>query len=124
MKTLEELYGEILKNGELSKAFGEALRDNKAGDFLKANGCGAGTEELAAFLAERRRLAGAVELSDEALDDVAGGGVDLNQFGTMVCPQCHSWFITVTIVSDYKKNGHCSNCGHDWVFHDWLYTML
>lgn len=123
MKALEELYGEILKSEELNKAFAEALRGNKVEDFLKANGCEAGMEELAAFLGERGREAKAVELADEELDNVAGG-IDLSMFGEMVCPRCHSRFITVSTLSDFEKKGCCRNCGYDWIYHDWIYTVL
>lgn len=42
MKTLQELYSEILKSEELKKALAEAVKNNTAGGFLKAHGCAAG----------------------------------------------------------------------------------
>lgn len=42
MKTLQELYSEILKSEELKKALAGAMKGNKADDFLKAHGCAAG----------------------------------------------------------------------------------
>lgn len=68
MKTLEELYQEILANEELQKSFAEAMEKDSAENFLKANGCEAAKEELEAFLRGKHG-----ELTDEALDGVAGG---------------------------------------------------
>ena len=71
MKTLQELYIEVLNSEELKKSFADAVRNNKVEDFLKANGCEADSEELTAFLKEQQTKA--AELSDEELDSVAGG---------------------------------------------------
>lgn len=86
MKTLEELYGEIMKSEALNKAFAEALMDNKVGEFLKAHGCESDVEELAAFLRERGRQAKSVELADEALDKVSGGAY--SYVGGDICQNC------------------------------------
>lgn len=69
MKTLQELYQEILTNDELKKAFLEATRDDKVNDFLKAQGCDATEEDIEAMMQERSNQ----EMTDEELDDVAGG---------------------------------------------------
>ncbi|MBP5166453.1 MAG: hypothetical protein ILP09_04265 [Oscillospiraceae bacterium] len=69
MKTLQELYSEIIASDELKAAFAEAAKDGKAAEFLKAHGCEATAEELAAFLKSRSNG----EISDEELDSVAGG---------------------------------------------------
>ena len=70
MKTLQELYKEIIASEELKTAFVEAAKAGKTVEFLKAQGCEATTEELAVFL--KKQTSG--ELSDEELDNVAGGG--------------------------------------------------
>lgn len=68
MKTLEELYQEVLPSDELKNAFAEAMQKNSAEAFLKANGCEAAKEELKAFLLEKQN-----ELTEEELDSVSGG---------------------------------------------------
>lgn len=68
MKTLEALYQEILASEELQKNFAEAIKEDGAEDFLKANGCEAAKEELKAFLLEKQN-----ELTEEELDSVSGG---------------------------------------------------
>ncbi len=70
MKTLQELYTEIIGSDEMKKAFVEAAKGGKVADFLKANGCEATPEEIKAFLKEKTDQ----PLSDEELDSVAGGG--------------------------------------------------
>ncbi len=71
MKTLEELYQEVLAGEELKKAFSEAVNENRVTEFLKANGCETDAETLEAFLKEKTENQG--ELADEELDSVAGG---------------------------------------------------
>ena len=70
MKTLQELYNEIKSDNALKAAFLEAAKDGRALEFLAAHGCETTAEELAAFLNGKKNS----ELSDEELDDVAGGG--------------------------------------------------
>ena len=70
MKTLQELYDEVMASDELKAAFAEAAKGGKAEEFLKARGCEATAEELTAFLKGQSTK----ELSDEELDNVAGGG--------------------------------------------------
>ena len=72
MKTLQEIYSEITASDELKAAFLEAAKNGKGLDFLKEKGCETTAEELTAFL--KNRMSG--ELSDEELDNVAGGCED------------------------------------------------
>ena len=69
MKTLQDLYKEIINNDELKKAFTEAAKAGKTLEFIKAQGCETTEEELKAFLSKQSG-----ELSDEDLDNAAGGG--------------------------------------------------
>lgn len=69
MKTLQELYKEIIASGELKAAFTEAAKGGKVTEFLKAQGVDATAEEVTAFLKSQTG-----ELSDEELDNAAGGG--------------------------------------------------
>lgn len=69
MKTLQELYKEIIASNELKKAFLEAAKDDKMTDFLKAQGCDATEADLETMMNGQSDQ----ELSDEELDNVAGG---------------------------------------------------
>ena len=71
MKTLQELYSEVLKSEELKKSFTDAVQNDKVEDFLKANGCEASKEEFTEFLKEQQAKTG--EISDDELGNVAGG---------------------------------------------------
>lgn len=72
MKTLEELYAEVMASEEKRLGFLKIAEDQAALEgFLKDNGCEASYEELVAFLKEK--TSGAKELSDDELEAVAGG---------------------------------------------------
>ena len=71
MKTIQELYNEVLKNEELKKAFSEAVQNKTVEDFLKSHGCEASMEDVGAFLKEQQAKTG--EVADNELDNVAGG---------------------------------------------------
>ena len=71
MKTLQEIYSEVLKSEELKKAFSEAVQSKTVEDFLKSHGCEASMEDVAAFLKEQQAKSG--EVADDELDNVAGG---------------------------------------------------
>ena len=71
MKTLEDLYKEVMASDELKAAFAQAAKDKKVADFLKAQGCDATEDEFKAFLTEKAKTDKA--LSEEELENVAGG---------------------------------------------------
>jgi len=71
MKTLEDLYKEVMASEELKKAFAQAAKDKKVADFLKAQGCDATEDEFKAFLTEKAKTDKA--LSEEDLENAAGG---------------------------------------------------
>ena len=71
MKTIQELYSEVLKSEELKKAFSEAVQNKTVEDFLKSHGCEASMEDVAAFLKEQQAKTG--EVADNELADVSGG---------------------------------------------------
>ena len=84
MKTLQQLYTEIMGSDELKKAFVEAGKSGKVMDFLKAHGCEATAEDIKAFLKEKADQ----PLSDDELDNVAGGectGESITEVCTSVC---------------------------------------
>ena len=70
MKTLQELYKEVMASEKLKKDFIEAVNDKaKVTDFLKVHGCNASFEELKTFFEGMSDG----ELSDESVGTVAGG---------------------------------------------------
>ena len=71
MKTLEELYAEAAVSEELKAELVAAAKENKLGEFLKAQGCEATEAEVAEFLKSKQSAEG--EVADEELDAVAGG---------------------------------------------------
>ena len=70
MKTLEDLYKEILADQELKAQCGEAIKAQKLEEFLKAHECEATMEEVKVFLESKK------EVSADELDAVAGGGCE------------------------------------------------
>ena len=69
--TIEALYKEIIASDELKSAFVEAVKAQKLGDFLKAQGCEATEAEVVDFIKSLRKGEG--ELADDELNSVAGG---------------------------------------------------
>ena len=67
MKTLEELYKEILADNALKVQAADAIKEQKLDEFLKAQGCEASMEEVKAFLESKK------EVSADELDSAAGG---------------------------------------------------
>ena len=74
MKTLQELYNEVIQSDELKKAYLEATKNKKVGDFLKSHGCEATAEEFKNFVIAQTKANADKELSVEELKNVAGGG--------------------------------------------------
>ena len=70
MKTLEELYNEVLASEELKKEFLSLKPENVEG-FAATHGCKASFDEIKAFFEAKKNQAG--ELSDDELDQIAGG---------------------------------------------------
>ena len=73
MKSLQELYDEVIGDDALKKSFAEAMREGVAEDFLRGHGCEATSEELREFLEGKVREGGPLELSADELKKVAGG---------------------------------------------------
>ena len=75
MKTLDELYREVMADGALLQEYLSAAENGGVEDFLKAHECAATAQELAEFInggcgsGDEPRG----ELSDDELDDVAAG---------------------------------------------------
>ena len=71
MKTLDELYKEVKSSEELRIRFGEAVKNNKAMEFVASHGCNATLEEVESFLVSLSDEE--MELSLEQLEAVVGG---------------------------------------------------
>ncbi len=84
MKTLQEMYEEIKKSDDLKKALAEAVKAEKVTDFLKAHDCDATYDELKEFVAEKTAQDKPIKLSDEELDNAAGGDGDPFEY-TNIC---------------------------------------
>ena len=75
MKTIDELYREVMADGALLQEYLSAAENGGVEDFLKAHECAATAQELAEFInggcgsGDEPRG----ELSDDELDDVAAG---------------------------------------------------
>ena len=71
MKTVQELYREIMTSEELKKQAIEAAKAGRMEAFLKEHGCEATMEEVAQFLKEKSQ--GDASLSLDELKNAAGG---------------------------------------------------
>ena len=74
MKTLQELYTEVMNSDALKTEFLTLTTTEEIVAFAEKNGCPAALEEIKTFLEERAAATG--ELSDEELAQVAGGKSD------------------------------------------------
>ena len=70
MKTIEELYNEVMTSDELKKEYC-SLKPEEVENFAEKHGCKATFDEIKAFLTEKSAKSG--ELSDEEIERVAGG---------------------------------------------------
>ena len=71
MKTIQELYSEIMESQELKAQFIEAAKAGKQEEFLKAHGCEATLEEVKAFLEAKAKEDAPLSLNE--LQNAAGG---------------------------------------------------
>ena len=70
MKTLEELYNEVMASDELKKEFC-SLKPEEVEGFAEKHGCKATLDEIKAFLTEKSNAEG--EVSEEEVEQIAGG---------------------------------------------------
>ena len=93
MKTLQELYNEVIGSEELKKEFAEAAKEGKALDFIKTHGVDASADEIKAFfdgLVKKDK-----ELSADELENAAGG-------------TCNSATCTETLLSVFSVGIGCT----------------
>ena len=77
MKSIEELYNEVLANEELKKEF-LALKPEEVEAFAAKYDCKASLDEIKTFFEAKKNQPGA--LSDEELNQIAGGkGADADE---------------------------------------------
>ena len=82
MKTIQELYSEIMASQELKAQFIEAANTGKQEEFLKAHGCEATLQEVQAFL-EAKQSEDA-PLSFDELENAAGGCSEETEIGLSI----------------------------------------
>ena len=74
MKTLQDLYEEVMANDEEKRAFVEAMKADDVEGFLRQRGCDATKKELEEFLGQKAAEKDApMELSTDELRQAAGG---------------------------------------------------
>ena len=71
MKTLQELYAEVMNSDALKTEFLALTTPEEIVAFAEKNGCTATVEEIKAFFEEQAAATG--ELTDAELAQVAGG---------------------------------------------------
>ena len=103
MKTIQELYNEIMANKELKEQFIEAAKAGKQEEFLKTHGCEATLEEVKAFLEAKQQED--APLSVDELENAAGGGCQVAGEGivSMVSAGvgCAIWAIASAAMKDH-----------------------
>lgn len=118
MKTMEELYQEVLGSDELKNAFAQAVSEGRIEEFLKENGCEASPEEVKAFLQEKQAKEG--ELSEAELDAVSGGCSTIEAVASVVTAGIACAYIAVGSAVEGNMNGPdgailCNYDGKGWV---------
>lgn len=99
--TIEALYKEIIASDELKSAFVEAVKAQKLGDFLKAQGCEATEAEVVDFIKSLRKGEG--ELADDELSAVAGGCNSTEAIYSMTVVICIA-FAAISAVDPVSEN--------------------
>ena len=85
MKTIQEMYNEIMANKELKAQLIEAAKAGKQEEFLKAQGCEATLEEVKAFLEAKTKEDAPLSLDE--LENAAGGRCS-GKTKDIVCSVC------------------------------------
>ena len=104
MKTIQELYNEIMGSQELKTQFLEAVQAGKQEEFLKAHGCEATLEEVKAFLEAKQKED--APLSVNELDNAAGGGCNSTTGRELVTSFVSLGLSCVVEAAFSAKDGH------------------
>ena len=122
MKTLTELYNEVMASSTLKKEYFAAASDGRAAEFLGAHSCHATIEELNEFLANPAKLP-LGEIADDELDAVAGGTcyydgrpvvTIMNDCEYWTCDKCGGTTTDVNIIKGINNTqayDQCTGCG-------------
>lgn len=103
MKTIEELYKEVIASEDLKKEF-LALKPEEVEGFAEKHGCKATLDEIKNFLTEKSAAKG--ELSDEEIEQVSGGkSVDFIEGFYSVCSLGLACILTAAISAGSGKCG-------------------
>ena len=95
MKTVQELFQEIMSSKELKAQAVEAVKAGKLEAFLKEHGCEATMEEVSAFLKEKSKEESPLSLNE--LNNAAGG--ECNDATTIeVCASVFGFFGTLCAI--------------------------
>ena len=104
MKTIQELYSEIMASQELKAQFIEAAKAGKQEEFLKAHGCEATLEEVKAFLEAKAKED--APLSFDELENAAGGNCATTNETILSVVSVGIGCATFAIASAAKKGSH------------------
>ena len=101
MKTLEELYTEVMASDELKKEF-ISLKPEQVAGFAEKHGCKATLDEIRDFLTKKNSEPG--ELSDDEIEQAAGGkGMSGMEAAVSICTLGVACAVT-TVVSVASGN--------------------
>ena len=78
MKTINELYNEVVVNDQLKQELADAAQENKVIEFFAVHGVDTTAEEVSEYL--HRLYPTTPELTDDELDAVAGGEITSREF--------------------------------------------
>ncbi len=103
--TLQELYSKVMASEELKRSFAEAAQDEgKLEAWLKANGSDATVEQLGEFLKAKQTIG---EVSDDELENVAGGNLSVDVTLISVCTVGIGCPIIAVQSEAYSSAGEC-----------------
>ena len=104
MKTIKELYNEIMASQKLKAQFIEAAKAGKQEEFLKAHGCEATVEEVKAFLEAKQQED--APLSFDELENAAGGNCATTNETILSVVSAGIGCATFAIASAVQKDSH------------------
>lgn len=109
VKTIQELYNEIMGSQELKDQFIEAAKAGKQEAFLKEHGCDATLEEVKTFLETKQKED--KPLSLDHLENAAGGECNATTAGETVV-SIFSLAVGCAIWGAVSKGGELYNKGY------------
>ena len=104
MKTIQELYNEIMASKELKEQAIEAAKAGKQEEFLKEHGCEATLEDVKAFLEAKQQED--APLSFDELENAAGGNCATTQETLFSVISAGIYCAAAAIASAARKDSH------------------